>query len=67
MEMEIIDTVRADTLDVQDLIAFGPVVCEIKEKDDEGDLIRIVSEDDREVFFIPFEMVDIFGYAEVDI
>lgn len=60
--MEIIDNVRADTLEKGDMIAFGPVVCEIKEKDDEGDLIRIVSEDDREVFFIPFEMIGIYGY-----
>lgn len=65
--MEIIDTVMADTLEPGDLIAFGPVVCEIKEKDDEDDLIRIVSEDDREVFFIPFEMIDIYGYTSVDI
>lgn len=60
--MEIIDNVRADTLEKGDMIAFGSVVCEIKEVDERENLIRFISEDDREIAYIPFEMVDIYGY-----
>lgn len=63
MDMEVIDTVRADTLQEGDIIAFGSVLCEIKEIDEGDDFILFISEDDRELTLIPFQMVDIWGYV----
>ena len=68
MEMEIIDTVQAYTLEIGDYIDFEGAICAVKEIDnsleDDTSAIVFVSEDDRERGEFWFNMVNIYGYPE---
>lgn len=71
MEMEIIDTVLAYTLEVGDYIKFEGAICAIKEIDnsfeDEASIITFISEDDRERSEFWFITVEIYGYSSVEV
>lgn len=71
MEMEIIDTVQAYTLELGDYIEFEGAICAIKEIDnsleDETSAITFISEDDRERSEFWFNVVEIYGYSSVEV
>lgn len=70
MEMDVIDTVAAYTLEVGDHIIFDSgSPCKILKIDDDNDegIVTLISDDDREISFFWWNKVDIYGYSEVDI
>lgn len=68
MVVEILDTVQAETLTVNDLIRYDGEEFRITSKEDEGDLIALgvdglSSVDSDDVIYLdPFEWVDLIRY-----
>jgi hypothetical protein len=79
MDQEIIDTVRADTLEVGDTIQFwdgdeSRGLLQIKDIYEEPSskaypdgFYTITSEEEDENYFLPDAMVSIYGYAVVEV
>jgi len=63
MDMEIIDTVRADTLAAGDTIGYEGSLEEILSVEDGEELILFL-EDSGEISIHPDLMVNIYGYTE---
>jgi hypothetical protein len=69
MDMEIIDSVDADTLEKGDFILAenGTTIAEIVTVDDRGDFIVVLLENDDEMPFLPDTHVDIYGYSVITV
>lgn len=64
MDMEIIDTVRADTLAEGDTIMHDGSLEEILSVQDDGDELTLFLEDSGETPIHPDLMVNIYGYTD---
>lgn len=69
MEMEVVDTVDAYTVEVEDFVDFEGSVCEIAsiEECDETGIITFYSTDDRERVEFWFVRIEIYGYTVVEV
>jgi hypothetical protein len=67
MDFTVIDTVRADTLDVDDYIRFGGVSGKVLDFEDDGDTISLTVLDDNDgdktdIVLSPEDFVDLLDY-----